>query len=102
MPAVAGLSDGRFVAVWRDPGAGGLGTLKYAIFNADGTVAKSEAIANQNITGVIDAGDVAVAALTGGGFRNYVELAAEQSERHFPPRLQQFGRPRHRGSDKQL
>ena len=67
-PAVAGLSDGRFVAVWRDLGAGGLGTLKYAIFNADGTVAKAEAIANQNTTGVIDAGDVAVAALTGGGF----------------------------------
>ena len=67
-PAVAGLTDGRFVAVWRDLGAGGLGTLKYAIFNADGSVAKSEAIANQNTTGVIEAGDVAVAALTGGGF----------------------------------
>jgi Ca2+-binding RTX toxin-like protein len=68
LPAVAGLSDGRFVAVWRDLGAGGLGTLKYAIFNADGSVAKSEAIANQNTTGTIQAGDVAVAALTGGGF----------------------------------
>ena len=67
-PAVAGLTDGRFVAVWRDLGAGGLGTLKYAIFNADGSVAKAEAIANQNTTGVIEVGDVAVAALTGGGF----------------------------------
>src|SRR6187551_2694850 len=67
-PAVAGLTDGRFVAVWRDLGAGGLGTLKYAIFNADGTLAKAEAIANQNTTGFIESGDVAVAALAGGGF----------------------------------
>ena len=47
---------------------GGLGTLKYAIFNADGTVAKSEAVANQDTTGSSSAGDVAIAALTGGGF----------------------------------
>jgi hypothetical protein len=37
--AVAGLSDGRFVAVWRDL-TSGFGTLKYSIFNADGSVAK--------------------------------------------------------------
>jgi Ca2+-binding RTX toxin-like protein len=66
--AVAGLSDGRFVSVWRDLAGGSLGTLKYAIYNADGTVAKAEAIANQNTTGRIDAGDLAIAALTGGGF----------------------------------
>jgi Ca2+-binding RTX toxin-like protein len=66
-PAVAGLTDGRFVAVWRDDN-GTPGVLKYAIFNADGSVAKAEAIANVGTTGVISEGDVAVAALTGGGF----------------------------------
>ena len=68
LAAVAGLSDGRFVAVWLDNDGGSTATLKYAIFNADGTVAKSEAIANQSTAGVISAGDVAVAALAGGGF----------------------------------
>jgi Ca2+-binding RTX toxin-like protein len=65
--AVAGLTDGRFVAVWRDDN-GTPGVLKYAIFNADGTVAKSETVANQSTVVEIFAGDVAVAALTGGGF----------------------------------
>ena len=65
--AVAGLSDGRFVAVWEDVN-GSFGILKYAIYNADGSVAKSEAIANVDTTGSIARGDVAIAALTGGGF----------------------------------
>ena len=65
--AVAGLSDGRFVEVWRDNN-GSFGILKYAIFNADGSVAKSEVIANLDTTGTIASGDVAIAAITGGGF----------------------------------
>ena len=65
--AVAGLSDGRFVAVWEDVN-GSFGILKYAIYNADGSVAKSEAIANVDTTGSIARGDVAIAAVTGGGF----------------------------------
>src|SRR4051812_197259 len=64
---VAGLSDGRFVAVWEDVN-GSFGILKYAIYNADGSVAKSEAIANVDTTGSIARGDVAIAALAGGGF----------------------------------
>src|SRR6185369_16687676 len=66
-PAIAGLSDGRFVAVWEDA-AIGFGTLKYAIFNADGSVAKSETVANVDTSGTIARGDFAIAALTGGGF----------------------------------
>ena len=91
--AVAGLSDGRFVAVWRDLGAGGLGTLKYAIFNADGSVAKSEAIANQNTTGVHRGRRCGDSGIDRRRFRNHVELAAEQSERHLPPRLRQLRAP---------
>jgi len=65
---VVGLSDGRFAAVWRDI-SGSFGILKYAIFNADGSVAKSEAVANVNTAGSISDGrDVAIAALTGGAF----------------------------------
>jgi hypothetical protein len=64
---VAGLSDGRFVAVWRDIGS--FGILKYAMFNADGSLAKPEAIANVNTAGTIgDGRDLAIAALTGGAF----------------------------------
>ena len=70
----AGFGGGRRSVRWAvcrrlaGPRPGGFGTLKYSIFNADGSVAKSEAIANQDTTGNIQAGDVAIAALTGGGF----------------------------------
>ena len=95
--AVAGLSDGRFVAVWRDLDAGSLGTLKYAIFNADGSVAKSEAIANLNTTGTHRGRRCGDSGTDRRRFRNHVGSAAEHSVGRLPPRLQQFGHPRQRG-----
>ncbi|NGN44929.1 calcium-binding protein [Mesorhizobium sp. CGMCC 1.15528] len=42
--------------------------MKYVIHNADGTVSRAEAVANATNGGAIDEGNVAIAALEGGGF----------------------------------
>ena len=65
-PAVAALSDGRFVVAWRDD-AGGDFDIKAHIYNANGTSAGSEFLVN-NINTAYDQQEPAIAALTGGGF----------------------------------
>lgn len=64
--AVAALADGRFVTVYRN--VDDAGTLSYVIHNADGSVAQAESQANARDAGFVEQGDVAVAALAGGGF----------------------------------
>lgn len=66
-PAVAALDDGRFVTVYRGHDAQ-KGVLRYVIHNADGTVARDEAIVDPQNKGYVDSGLVNIAALDGGGF----------------------------------
>jgi Ca2+-binding RTX toxin-like protein len=69
-PAVAGLSDGRFMAAWSDgSGTGGDASgsgVRAQIFNADGSVAVAEFLVNTGTTG--SQLDPAIAALDGGRF----------------------------------
>ena len=65
-PAVAALSDGRFVATWADFGNSGIGDIKARIFNADGTPAGNEFTVNTLTPGTQF--EPAVAGLAGGGF----------------------------------
>jgi hypothetical protein len=69
-PAIAALSDGRFVTVWEDQSATGLdnssSAIRAQIFNGDGTISRIEFLVN---TTVLNAQYTpAVTALTGGRF----------------------------------
>ncbi|HEX9948172.1 MAG TPA: calcium-binding protein, partial [Allosphingosinicella sp.] len=70
---IAYLSDGRFVLVWRDGSASGGDTtgrsIRGQMFNADGSRAGSEFLANTQTLG--DQNEPGVAALAGGGFVAY-------------------------------
>jgi hypothetical protein len=63
MPAITGLSDGRFVATWEDDSQGNL-DIRGQIFNADGSKSGSEFIANPS-NGHEDSAP-AITALAGG------------------------------------
>ncbi|MBL0372389.1 calcium-binding protein [Rhizobium sp. KVB221] len=65
--AVTALDDGRYVAIYRSSSLAE-GSLAFVIYNADGTISKTETIANPNDEGIIDHGNLNIAALKGGGF----------------------------------
>lgn len=66
-PAITALEDGRFVAVYRSSDASP-GSLRYVVYNADGTIFKEQAIVDEANQDFVDTGMVDITALKGGGF----------------------------------